>query len=185
MKNIFTNRKLKTMKTITKTTMYLFVLLVMNLTAANTFAQAPQQPTDKGERIEQLRIAFISHELNLSPQEGQRFWPVYNQYRNDLKTMHQNFKMNPNGQMDANQQLDFEQKKLDLKKKYKNEFEGALGKDKVNQLYNLEHKFQEKLKDMREQRQQQQGNGGQGGQGGPGGNGGPRPGGNGRPFGPR
>jgi hypothetical protein len=181
MENIFTNRKLKTMKTKIKLTSYL-LLLVLNILLTQTFAQGQPEPNmqgNKGEKIEALRIAFISQELNLNPQEAQKFWPVYNQYRGDLKTLHQNFKMDANGQMDATQQLDFEQKKLDLKKKYKGQFEGALGKDKVNQLYNLEHKFHEKLKDMREQRQQQKGNGGQGGLRPGGGNGG------GRPFGPK
>lgn len=167
------------MKTITKLTLCMSVLCMIN---AQTFAQGQPESNiqgNKGEKIEALRIAFISQQLNLNPQEAQKFWPVYNQYHNDLKTLHQNFKMDANGQVDANRQLDFEQKKLDLKKKYKNEFDGALGKDKVNQLYNLEHKFQEKLKDLREQRQQMKGNGGQGGQ---------RPGvgnGGGRQFGPR
>ncbi len=167
------------MKTITKLNLCLAMLFMINLQA---FAQGQPEPNtqgNKGEKIEALRIAFISQQLNLNPQEAQKFWPVYNQYHNDLKTMHQNFKMDANGQVDANRQLDFEQKKLDLKKKYKNEFDGALGKDKVNQLYNLEHKFQEKLKDLREQRQQMKGNGGKGGQRPGGGNGG------GRQFGPR
>lgn len=170
------------MKTITKMTSYLSVLLMLVLISTQMFAQGQPESNaqgNKGEKIEALRIAFISQQLNLNPQEAQKFWPVYNQYKNDLKMLHQNFKMDANGQMDANKQLDFEQKKLDLKKKYKNEFEGALGKEKVNQLYNLEHQFQEKLKDMREQRQQNRGNGGENGPRPGGGNGG------GRPFGPR
>ena len=147
------------------------IIIAVMITGVNVYAQPPQGPPDgdKGERIEALRIAFISRELNLSPQEAEKFWPVYNQFRGDLKTLHQNFKMDGNGQLSAEQQLDFEQKKLDLKKKYKGQFEGCLGRDKVNQLYNLEQKFHDKLKEMRDQRQKQNGN-----MGGPGG---PRPGG--------
>jgi len=140
----------------------MMTILMLGFYSANLFAQAPQQPiqsqSDKGEKIEALRIAFISQQLNLTPQEAQKFWPVYNQFNGDMKTLRQNFKMDANGQLNAEQQLDMEQKKLDLKKKYKGQFEGALGKEKVNQLYNLERQFHEKLKELREQRQQQKGN---------------------------
>lgn len=134
-------------------------IIIAVILGTNAHAQPPQGPPDgdKGERIEALRIAFISRELNLSPQEAEKFWPVYNQFRGDLKTLHQNFKFGGKEPLNAEQQLDFEQKKLDLKKKYKGQFEGCLGKDKVNQLYNLEQKFHDKLKEMREQRQQQKG----------------------------
>ena len=131
-------------------------LLLAGMFAAN--AQAPQQPSqgqgDKGERIEALRIAFITQQLSLTPTEAQKFWPIYNQFNAEMKTLRQNFKMDANGQLTAEQQLDFEQKKLDLKKKYKSQYEAAIGKDKVNQLYNLEKQFHDKLKEMRDQRQQ-------------------------------
>ena len=136
------------------------IIIAVMIMGVNLYAQPPQGPPDgeKGERIEALRIAFISNELNLTPQEAEKFWPVYNQFRGDMKTLHQNFKRDGSGQLNAEQQLDFEQKKLDLKKKYKAQFESCLGKDKVNQLYNLEQKFHDKLKEMRDQRQRQKGN---------------------------
>lgn len=112
--------------------------------------QSNQSPKDK---IEALRIAFISQQLNLTPEEAQKFWPVYNAYRNESEGLHKSLSPQPS----ADQQLELEQKKLDLKKKYKPQFESALGTEKLNQLYNLEHKFQEKLKEIREQRQQQRG----------------------------
>ena len=39
------------------------------------------QNTDKRvERIKALRVAFISDRLDLSTEEAQRFWPVFNQF---------------------------------------------------------------------------------------------------------
>jgi hypothetical protein len=35
---------------------------------------------DKIERLKALRIAYISEKLNLSSEEAQRFWPVFNQF---------------------------------------------------------------------------------------------------------
>ena len=138
-----------------------WLLLMLLIAGLNVYsAHLPQQnPNNQPakDRIEALRIAFISQQLNLTPAEAEKFWPVYNAYRNDVEALQKSH----GGQTSADQQLDLEQKKLDLKKKYKSQFEVALGTEKLNQLYNLEHKFQEKLKEIREQRMQQRG--GQGG----------------------
>lgn len=147
--------------------------IVALATTAVTMAQPPQAAGERADKIEALRIAFISQQLNLTPAEAQKFWPVYNQYHADLKALRQNFKM-PEGQNpSAEKQLDFEQKKLDLKKKYKVQFEACLGNEKVNRLYSLEDEFRKKMQDLKEQRQQNGNNPRGGAQGGP------------RPGGPR
>ena len=132
-----------------------FLIVLMAGAGVNT-ANAQQQnqnyQSDK-DKIEALRIAFISQQLNLTPAEAQQFWPVYNAYRNESMSLQKSY-VPP---LTADQQLEMEQRKLDLKKKYKVQFEMALGTAKLNELYNLERKFQEKLKEIREQRMQQRG----------------------------
>ena len=152
MKKIFTYIK--------QAALLLLVLLAgINVGQAQVPYQAPNSNNQSAkDKIEALRIAFISQQLNLTPEEAQKFWPVYNAYRSESEGLHKSYPPQPT----ADQQLESEQKKLDLKKKYKPQFEAALGTEKLNQLYNLERKFQEKLKEIREQRQQQHG-GGQGG----------------------
>ena len=131
------------------------VTSVLAVGLLTTFAVKPAmlQGAGNGDRIEALRIAYISEQLNLTPEEAQKFWPVYNAYKSDLKAVLQKYPMGT--LLTADQQLALEQQKLDLKVKYKPQFESALGTAKLNQLYNLEHKFQEKLKEIREQRMQQ------------------------------
>ena len=142
--------------------MLLLALSLVSYIGLNASAPVLQQTEEsRADKIEALRIAFISQQLSLTPAEAEKFWPVYNQYKGDLETIRKNFKTN--GQpLTAEQQIDLEQKKLDLKKKYKPLFEGAIGKDKVNQLYNLERKFQEKLKEIIERRQEMRENNMQG-----------------------
>jgi hypothetical protein len=112
-----------------------------------------QSEESRADKIEALRIAFISQQLSLTPAEAEKFWPVYNQYKNELDALRKNYQTNGHP-LTADQQIDLEQRKLDLKKKYKPLFESAVGKEKVNQLYNLEKKFQEKLKEIIEKRQE-------------------------------
>jgi hypothetical protein len=76
----------------------------------------------------------------------------------ELKTLRHNFGMGPDKpKLTAEQSLDYEQKKLDIKKKYKPQFEAVLGKEKLNTLYNLEEEFRKKLQELREERQQHKG----------------------------
>jgi hypothetical protein len=94
----------------------------------SVYAQANQR-----EKVESMRIAFITHRLNLTPDEAKAFWPVYNSYRHDLTTLRRNFYPMDDGtdpHRDADRQLEFEQKKLDLKKRYKPEMEQAIGKER-------------------------------------------------------
>lgn len=114
------------------------------------FAQ-PKQGEGK-EKVEALKIAFISEKLSLTPDQAQKFWPTYNQFNDEMKTLRQTYKPSPESKLTADQTIEFDQKKLDLKKKYKVQFETILGKEKVNTLYNLEEEFRQKMKDMHEQR---------------------------------
>ena len=46
------------------------------------FSTIAAQENPKMERIKTLRIAFISEKLDLTTDEAQKFWPVYNEYEN-------------------------------------------------------------------------------------------------------
>lgn len=132
------------------------LLAVWFLTTVGAMAneEYTMQGDGKSDKIDALRIAFISQRLNLTPEEAQKFWPVYNQYTADIKKLRENFGMGAGKpQLTAEQSLDFEQKKLDLKKKYKTQFENAIGKDKVNILYSVEEEFRQQLRQMREARE--------------------------------
>ncbi|WP_136666474.1 sensor of ECF-type sigma factor [Flavobacterium sp. H122] len=39
-----------------------------------------QDMDDRIERVKALRVAYISDRLNLTPEEAQKFWPVFNQF---------------------------------------------------------------------------------------------------------
>lgn len=45
-----------------------------------TFIGFSQDAEDRMERIKALRIAYISDKLQLTPEEAQKFWPVFNQF---------------------------------------------------------------------------------------------------------
>lgn len=133
---------------------YTYLLVLSLLVAGGVSAQTTQR-----EKVESMRIAFITHRLNLTPDESQRFWPVYHSYRHDLATLRRHFYPMDDGSdphLSADKQVDFEQKKLDLKKRYFPQFEAAIGKEKVNKLVGAEEDFKKMLvqivRNRREQR---------------------------------
>ena len=74
---------MKSVKTNTKlAALLLFALITLNASVA--FAQQnkkfpPPKPHPSGEQIQMQKIAFFTSELQLTPQEAEKFWPLYNQ----------------------------------------------------------------------------------------------------------
>ena len=92
--------------------------------------QVDAQPQRKGERIEALKIAYITQALKLTVEEAQNFWPVYNTYTQEIKTARLNIKED---------ELKFQEDVLNIKKKYKADFKRILKDDfRVNQVYKVE-----------------------------------------------
>jgi hypothetical protein len=119
---------------------------------AVAYAQTPS------ERIESLRVAFISEKLHLTPEEAQKFWPVYNNYRDEMSQLRRKYKVNeadPDDPNYVNNQMAFEQEKLNIKNKYRTQFESIIGTRKLAQLMSAEDEFKRKLiESVRERRQQ-------------------------------
>ncbi|HUU99387.1 MAG TPA: hypothetical protein VMW32_00350 [Bacteroidales bacterium] len=56
-------------------------IIVLAIFAAFTLAQVAAQTANR-ERLDAFKIAFFTKRLNLSSQEAEKFWPVYNEYQN-------------------------------------------------------------------------------------------------------
>ena len=53
-----------------------FVLLVL----VNTFGQSGRLLREKKEQIKAMKVAYITSELSLTPEEAAKFWPLYNAF---------------------------------------------------------------------------------------------------------
>jgi len=88
-----------------------------------------------GVNLGALKIAYITKRLNLSTEEAQRFWPIYNQYDEELRMTRQQAKK------DGLPEIDIEERVLNVRKKYNYEFTKALSPEKVNTLFRSEKEF--------------------------------------------
>lgn len=120
--------------------LFIFIFLFC-LGADITFAQE-----QKKEKIEAIKAAFITNKLNLTTDEAQKFWPVYNQYHKeiiDLFELRREARKNDDNSLDED--LEYDVKIITVRKKYKNEFLKVLSPEKTNQFYQAEREFREEL----------------------------------------
>ena len=108
-------------------------------------------------RLKSLEIAYLTRELNITPAEAEKFWPVYNKYQDEMRTA-----MTSSKNEDV---LERQQQMLNIRKKYKNDFSKILTPERTNKLYEAEGKFRDMVKkelqerrEMMEKRQQNRGN---------------------------
>ena len=124
------------------------ITLTLGVTAFMAVLAQPGRPGKPGpgvQRLESLQVAYLTRELALTPEEAQQFWPVYEKYKKEIKTSF----TNNTGQVDP---LERQQKMLDIRKKYRDEFAKSLGKERANKVFNSADRFREMVKHAAEKR---------------------------------
>ncbi len=126
----------------------LLVILGLTLTCALS-GMAQDGEKGDGGRIKALQIAFLTQKLNLKPEEAQRFWPVFNQYQDELRRIRMDGK-----NLD---EVDKDQKVVDVRKKYFEEFSKVLNKERANRVFKADNEFRDVIrKEIQERRQLKQ-----------------------------
>ncbi len=137
---------------------YLSLLSILFFLSLSVVAQPGKgQRGDRYQQIESQRIAFITTELSLTPEEAQEFWPVYNEYntrRNQMMIRHRNDRKEERNLENLSEQELIEiadadignmEEMIALRRQYHEKFKEILPVKKVIQLYNAERDFNRKL----------------------------------------
>jgi Spy/CpxP family protein refolding chaperone len=111
------------------------------------------------EKIRVKKVGFMTQELNLTVEEAQKFWPIYDKYQQELMalrdknrpqdTTKEGFPKRPDflnmDKAEAEQMLDrhfkTEKEVIALQEKYFNEMKTAIPVQKVAMLFHIEKKF--------------------------------------------
>jgi hypothetical protein len=109
-------------------------IILLILLSAGIAASSTAQDEQNAGRLQAYKIAFLTKKLNLSPEEAQRFWPIYNKYETELRAARIEGRRN-------NKEIETEEKILNIRKKYNDEFTKALSSEKVNTLFKSEREF--------------------------------------------
>ena len=116
------------------------------------------------EKIKAARIAFITERLGLTPEEAEKFWPVYREFSLKRQDLRQQFKEqrknpDPNKTTEQNEKdalelgLKLKQQELDLEKEYSGKLLKAVPAQKVMALRKAEDDFRRLLIDQIQKRQ--------------------------------
>lgn len=120
------------------------------------YAQDDDLPEPQGQlaqRVEAMKVAFITDRLGLTPQEAQNFWPIYNQYEEEQKKIRQKYRFSSNfaTMTDAEAEkmvegnLEMEQQLLNLKRDYIQRMRKVIPVRKIALLGRTERDFREEL----------------------------------------
>lgn len=131
---------------------YTILLLIFLGCMSNMLAQQGDNKQEALERLEAYKIAWLTKKLNLSVEEAQRFWPVYNRYTEEIR------RIRIEQRQQNKSEIDTEEKVLNIRKKYNGEFSKALSAEKANNFFRTEKEFggmiKRELQERRMNRQQ-------------------------------
>jgi hypothetical protein len=127
---------------------YLLILTILLGSISVAFAQENQPGEDqaKQEKIQALYVAYVTQQLQLTPDEAQKFWPLHTQFANELKGIKPDLP-----------ELVKEEARLNIKKKYQENFSKVLGTNRCERFFRMNDEFKRKLRErLQNQRNNQQ-----------------------------
>jgi hypothetical protein len=141
----------------------LSIVLIMTLAWLGAFAQNKEAM----EKIESARIALITERLGLTPDQAEKFWPLYREYNQQRRLLREEFRIARQSVDKENlteeqskelmkKALEMKQRELNLENEYAQKMTQHISAQQMLQLRAAEHDFQQMvLKRIQNQRQMQ------------------------------
>lgn len=142
-------------------------ILMITLLGMGIFAQNPRAK----EKIESVRIGLITERLGLSPDQAERFWPLYHEYRSrsqDAAKGYRQFRAHIDLKVASDDEsrrlieleLELKQRRLDLEKEYSRKMLDVISTQQVASLRKAERDFRgillRRLQQARQHKMRQQ-----------------------------
>lgn len=122
-------------------------ILAFVLFLVPAFAKAQSEK----DKVEALRVSFITKKLELTVAESEKFWPIYNDYTDKVKALRRNLRQNYKRHSEQVSERDAEdlyqlelqsrQQELDLFKQYSERLKAVIGIKKLVKLHVAEEEF--------------------------------------------
>lgn len=120
----------------------LYILGFIIFTATTSIAQNDE---GQGSKIRERMTEYIQKRLSLSKSETEKFGPVFLDYFNQLRKTNQEYK---------GDRLVLQQKIVELRLNYRNQFKTIVGERKSNDVFVYERDFINEIKEIRNERSQ-------------------------------
>ncbi len=143
--------------------------MILSILVALCFSASGQKPSGHGQKMEyyrSMKIAYFTENLALTPEEAEKFWPVYNRHERDKAELRKDRNIRSREFSERADQLTEEeaegiidrhmenqQKELQLDMDFHSELKKILPAKKIMKLYITEVRFREHmLRQIREHR---------------------------------
>jgi len=132
-----------------------------------SYAQAQGRGKSK-ERIKALHVAFITEKLELTPEESEKFWPVYNEFDQKRTQLRREYRKKRKAGAETDDQaeelilsnFESQEKLIALKRTYFEKYKAILPVKKLARLGKAEREFKQVIvKEMQRRRTKRQGQG--------------------------
>lgn len=131
-----------------KTSIVLSFLLIGSV----VFGQVGKRREALEERVKSLKIAFVTEKLALTPDESEKFWPVYNQMEAERASLMAEKKSDfgdditdKEAQLYITRHFDIREKEIQLERRYIDKFKTLLPDRKVAKLLWVEKQFRQEV----------------------------------------
>jgi len=130
------------------------ILVTLTMIFFAGWSHAQQADRKKFEKkLNSMRIAFITQELDLSADEAKAFWPIYDAYTAERRTLRKDKRSaTPKSGMTADQaeeaiegSFENDAKEIELRKKYYGQLKAVIPVEKVAKLSQVEREFRKKI----------------------------------------
>jgi len=119
----------------------LYILTLFLSVSTASFAQ--EEERGAGAKVRERMEQYLQNRLSLSKSEAERFSPVFLNYFNELRQTNQQFR---------GDRLVLQQKIVDLKLRYREQFKPIMGEKRSNDVFTYEHDFVNEVKQLRQER---------------------------------
>lgn len=138
------------------------MIFVITLSISNA------QSTQSREKMESIKIAYITEKLTLTEKQSQTFWPIYNSYQKERRALRP-YSKDKNEKPEANKEnleqktdaeinalilsrFEAEEKMLALQKTYFEKYKTVLSMQQIAKLYKAERDFRKEVLERIKQR---------------------------------
>ena len=121
---------------------FLYILSFF-LTICGT-AIAQDDPKGDANKIREKMTEYIQDKLGLSRSEAEKFGPVFLNYFKELRQTNQQYR--------SGDPLILQQKIVELRLRYREQFKPIIGEKRTNDVFIYEHQFIDELKAIRKER---------------------------------
>lgn len=144
-----------------------FIWILIGILFSSTLTGIAQENAEQNakEKIKSLQVAYLAKKLDLTTEEAEKFWPVYNNYSHEVELLiadrkrkvkenKENIKNEDKAAREAiDKELNYEKKMLDIKTRYSREFMKVLPPRKAGNVFKGEKEFRSMMINQLRERQ--------------------------------